>query len=744
LFHPLRRIRAILSLGVTGLLFALAMLPLKSTDFIDFSLLPFLYILPFIVVLLLLTAIIDACHSHRFQMRLSNPAKEWRALPSLICRGLFVTTFGSRSDVGPQTAHGTIQGRLGWILISGLMALLGLWILCREYLTTSINLDIQVWQFGAAITLAGLLSLWWGRRFHFARLQAAGDVPLVLKQFSRVVICSLVSQVLALISFSLILRASGADTDFTILLAGAAVVCFAAALPIGLNGWGVRELAALFVFGISGVSPGISVLAAITFGLGQAVASALILALFQTTPRDRVRNETPPESGLKFIHLMHPSSGNIARTTTTASLVLWFGLFAAILLFFQFKFTLGGLTITLNLADPIALGFLATGIIFVAFRVNVMFRLPRLAWCWLAGMTIILGLTFLIGVDKFGVTSWALTNRLAGWVVLMGYAVCGAAIITVFGAVGRKRMLETILATTVSVVLVHSCARLGYASGLLDTQPPLNFEGFATNRNSFAFQTLIVFGLCIATFKPNKQLPGALFTVAITILIYAILQSGSLTGIISTVILSLILGFHLKHQRRRLLIAAMSALVLWKVGGVLATEAIDYIQSIMSPPSVPRDRRFRAITHLLFIESSITARLLSVQAALQAFLQNPVFGAGLGWGIHSIMSATGEKIVIHSTYLWILAETGLVGFIGAFWYPCMVLLPKVRDLITHHSNQVRMVSIKAAPGLWALVISVCFGLFSITHEIGYQRLLWLMIGAACAIPIGARRSKTAR
>ena len=59
MFHPLRRIRAILSLGVTGLLFALAMLPLKSTDFIDFSLLPFLYILPFIVVLLLLTAIID-------------------------------------------------------------------------------------------------------------------------------------------------------------------------------------------------------------------------------------------------------------------------------------------------------------------------------------------------------------------------------------------------------------------------------------------------------------------------------------------------------------------------------------------------------------------------------------------------------------------------------------------------------------------------------------------------------------
>jgi hypothetical protein len=241
-----------------------------------------------------------------------------------------------------------------------------------------------------------------------------------------------------------------------------------------------------------------------------------------------------------------------------------------------------------------------------------------LAWCWLAGITIILGLTFLIGVHEFGVTPWALRNRLVGWVVLMGYAACGAALITIFGAVGRKRLVETFLAATLSAIVVHMCARFGYASGLLDTQPPFNFEGFAANRNSFAFQTLIVLGLSIAILKPNTQLTSVALTTAVTILLFAILQSGSLTGIFTAGILISILGFHFCYHRRRLLIAVIASLILWKAGNALATEAVEYILSIWSPLE-PRDSRFQAITQLIFIESSIAARLRSIQAALYTF-----------------------------------------------------------------------------------------------------------------------------
>ncbi|HAJ22133.1 MAG TPA: hypothetical protein DCL95_19100 [Rhodospirillaceae bacterium] len=720
--HPSRRIRAIFAIAVTLLLLALALLHVQVTDFNGFTRAPFLSATPLVLVLLLLTTALATHHKHHLHIRMSSPFKNGRPLhPGKI------TKEAKWSRVVP-------------CVIAGLLALLGLLVLSHQQGGAPFRLTVPVWQFGTAIPLAAALSLWWGRKFYTDRLRSIAGVRQALKQFPRTAFYVATSQVITIICLSLCLRAYGADVDFTILLAGASVVCFAASIPIGVNGWGLREVAALYIFGIVGVSPGIAVFASLTLGLGLALASFLIPALFQATPRETIEDKTEPDpcphpDGTRA----DPFSIGVARNTRTASLVLGFGLLAAILLFFQFQITLGGSTITLNLADPIALGFLAMGILFLAFRVNAMIRLPRLAWCWLAGMTIILGLIFLIGVQEFGVTSWALTNRLAGWVVLMGYAACGAAIITLFGAVGRKRLVETFLAATLSVIVVHMGARFGYATGLLDTQPPFNFEGYAANRNSFAFQTLIVLGLSIAVLKPNRQLPSALLTTAITMLLFAILQSGSLTGIFTAAILLLILGFHFCYHRRRLLIAAIVALVLWKAGNALATEAVEYILSIWSPAE-PRDRRFHAITQLIFIESSIAARLQSIQAALHTFLDHPVFGAGLGWGLHSITSAQGDKILIHSTFMWILAEAGLVGFIGAFWYPCLVLVPKIRTLLSPYSNPARNTPIKAAIGLWAFVLVIVFGLFSITHEIGYQRLLWLMIGAACAIPLGSRRA----
>ena len=44
------------------------------------------------------------------------------------------------------------------------------------------------------------------------------------------------------------------------------------------------------------------------------------------------------------------------------------------------------------------------------------------------------------------------------------------------------------------------------------------------------------------------------------------------------------------------------------------------------------------------------------------FLSHPLFGAGLGAFIGEQVRATGTPLIIHSTPVWLLAETGLVGF----------------------------------------------------------------------------------
>jgi hypothetical protein len=116
---------------------------------------------------------------------------------------------------------------------------------------------------------------------------------------------------------------------------------------------------------------------------------------------------------------------------------------------------------------------------------------------------------------------------------------------------------------------------------------------------------------------------------------------------------------------------------------------------------------------LISSETSNTERIKSILGGLDLFLRYPIFGAGLGAYISDQIEPV---VVIHSTPIWLLAETGIVGtaiFASVFF----------RLLFQEGRN------IGASPLSSAIsMMLVAFALMALVHEIMYQRAFWLFIG----------------
>src|SRR5690606_5505092 len=69
------------------------------------------------------------------------------------------------------------------------------------------------------------------------------------------------------------------EAGFIELCSAAAIVSFAASLPITVNGWGLREVASIYVFGQLGMQPGEA--AAVSLLVG--ICSTTVVFLFAPT-----------------------------------------------------------------------------------------------------------------------------------------------------------------------------------------------------------------------------------------------------------------------------------------------------------------------------------------------------------------------------------------------------------------------------------------------------------------------------
>ncbi len=344
-------------------------------------------------------------------------------------------------------------------------------------------------------------------------------------------------------------------------------------------------------------------------------------------------------------------------------------------------------------------------------------RVPALNWYLAAGSLAIIA-AFLHGFAAFGWTDWAFTNRLLGWGMLMCYVATGALIAVRANEDGLRFLLATFAATGAALAAfdlgIVTLIQLGASS--LYGMAGSRIAGFSQNPNAFAFMLLLALSAALVL-QDRLRARGILMVAVLSGIWYC----GSRAALLSAPIV-VALAF-LGGIRPRPVITALG----WAVLVLLAIAVVPYLFALADLVAWPNSATNSlggagTIVAMLQEEPSAAQHWLTIQQGLAMFAAHPLFGAGLGAYMAEQIHGTGIALVIHSTPVWLLAETGLA---GATLFAILAWRVFALEFCRRHQ-------------LAALTIILVLGLFAVmsqAHELLYQRALWLLLGAALAVPV---------
>ena len=565
--------------------------------------------------------------------------------------------------------------------------------------------------------LALVVSLWTGRTSFEKLLFKGVQSRSSYGQLAEATLITLLAQSLILGAFVLAGYALTPQIGFFNLLAAAAITSFAASLPISVNGWGVREIAAVSAFGAVGMPAPLALAISIMVGLS---STAVVLATFPYV-------YTKPKSSQRKILIT--SESQFTGSFSVEKMAAWgLSMAVAIFIFFQLHIQFQGGSINLNLADPFAILALATVITHSFFTgVRPRWSVPYFNLMLIVILFLLL-FSFLNGMQVIGVTQWAFVSRLLGWIVLLGYLSIGILTVSYLGKLGVWRLVETLVVTSVVIILFHAIVRWLIFSGWLDQgSTTFNFEGFSGNRNAFAFQ-LLTCSLLLLAHTARRKGEGSIEVVRLIIRrknLYAILNgiilagivlTGSRAGILTGFLLLFFSGISNFVDRRMLLSSLIYGCLVW----MFFTLFLPWL-SLLSVEQISTSSTSIAPQSSFSQNNSDIERWATLRHGFEMWLSSPWIGAGLGVFIEMSSQWLKEPTVIHSTPIWILAEFGLLGatiLIAIFSW----------TLVTSIQNGLH----KPANRAVVLLLGV-FVIFSQVHEIFYQRIFWLVLGLCLAI-----------
>ena len=556
--------------------------------------------------------------------------------------------------------------------------------------------------------LALVASLWFGRT-EFEKLLIKGvQSQRNLSQLAAAALITFLSQSLVLGAFVLGGYCLAPQIGFLNLLAAAAVTSFAASLPISVNGWGVREITAVFAFGAVGMPPSLALTIAIMVGLS---STAVVLATFP------------------YVYTKAKSSQRKTSTTSQSQFTVSFSIekmaawglsmATAIFIFFQLHVQLQGGVINLNLADPFAI--LALSAVFIHYFFTLApprWSVPRFNLILVVVLLLLL-FSFLNGTQVIGVTQWAFTSRLLGWIVLLGYLSIGTLTVSYLGKLGVWRFVETLIATSIVIILFHAIMRLHIFSGWLDYgSMASNFEGFSGNRNAFAFQLLSCSLLLLAFTTNHKSVKSVevaririkrsdFYAISHGVILAGLVFTGSRAGILTSCLLLLVSSLSNFVDRLILLKSLLYGCFIWMFFALFLPWIID--------------NQF-AVQSILSNNKSDLERWESIRLGFEMWLDSPWVGAGLGVFIETSSQWLSEPTVIHSTIVWIFAEFGVLGAIILIAIFSWILTSTLQNGLHKSANRA------------VVMLMGIFVVFSLVHEIFYQRIFWLVLGVCLAKP----------
>ncbi len=610
------------------------------------------------------------------------------------------------------------------VVISGLLAIFSAGYLFGQHLVAAFFRGIPLIEIAGLIAVSLLLSLMIGRSRFESRILRRVLTGRNLGQVLQIAALTLCSQCLVLSSFVVAILTLQPDAQPLSVFAAAALISFAASLPITVNGWGVREVAAVFVLQQLGIAAADAITVSILIG-----ASATLVILLAAPLAFRKK--------IKRTAIMRSDDANRSTDAFTASAVpdlekaaAWLlGMAVALTVFFQLHVELTSGPLNINLADPFAILSLAA----VALHCVIQRQLPH--WrirgfnAILMALSLMLLFGFAIGALKIGITQWALAGRLLGWLVVLGYLSAGYLLVAFVGNIALRRLMQTLVLVACCVVLWHALSRLAYHFGFgLNVPPPLNFEAYSGNRNAFVFQLLSVMALLLAyarVFGENalklQRLPwfhpvqwGRFETICLGVLMVGMVWTGSRAGMVAAGIVLLVGMAARMVGWQKVLRGAVVAASIW--GLFWLVQKIDF--------GTGDAFRGLAVQSLLSWDESNVERWATWFHAIKLWLESPIWGAGLGVFLVRSEEWLGRQQVVHSTPLWILAEFGLIGFGIILWISAKLYL---------HAMQ-RPIRLAAPHRAGLIFLFLAFAVFSQFHEIFYQRILWLILGAVMALP----------
>ena len=412
----------------------------------------------------------------------------------------------------------------------------------------------------------------------------------------------------------------------------------------------------------------------------------------------------------------------------------------------QPNITLTGHSIRASLSDLILIPFLL-------FPILVFRQAPRLLpWpsiIWAAGLCGAIAIAYANGVISMGApTSWA-TIKLAGAFLLLSYFLIGAAMAVLGGRRAQDLFVASFATLMATLVLFYFAITLLPAISTDFIGVGWRFTGLISNPNAAGLALNLAFVLAVThTHYFDCILPKGTSLLLLVLLTLGLILTTSSAAWGAAGISTLLLVF-LKQIKilRLLMVVAISSLLATGLmfsknvnPAALPFQVILSLQKVKMASNViwkkiglgSSSKEVNSKYGKPAFLASIGPRAATNLAALRMWQAAPVFGKGLGYFLESqretkIFGAVAFQV--HNTWLWLLAETGIVGlfaFIGFVGFSMLELSRKISYSRRFNGTQ------PANFAIALLVFCIAWQIMSLAHELMYQRYVWFALGMALA------------
>lgn len=322
------------------------------------------------------------------------------------------------------------------------------------------------------------------------------------------------------------------------------------------------------------------------------------------------------------------------------------------------------------------------------------------------------------------ISTWALVNRLFGWVVLLAYFYAGAWITTNRGPLPALTFIFALASiASISAFLEMTGIFLYDIHFLPNLMPEYPVDGLMRNRNAFAFIMTAMLG---AVGLYNRDHPTRLSKfLFITMLILTpsfIILNGSRVIIILIPLTLIILAFLYGRGCWRQFLFPLGI-------GIVIIAAITAITGVSLREHQTERISISTLTNpaLQKLHYSDSVRSTVNHHALDLFAAHPIIGIGLGNSLERQKQDFGQMLdLIDSVPLWFLTEMGALGFtlfLGVGAYLGVGIARTARGTSGNPATTLPRM---------ALAVIAVFCVMGLVHQLFYARFLWLILGFAAA------------